>query len=55
LFVLDGSLITLHGQESRAELVILYPQAKVMHMKIGCGVTVASEMGRVAFRRSRPR
>ena len=24
--VLDGSLIILHGQESRAELVILYPQ-----------------------------
>jgi hypothetical protein len=22
---------------------------KVVHMKIGCGVTVASEMGRVAF------
>ena len=22
---------------------------KVAHMKIGCGVTVASEMGRVAF------
>src|SRR6516164_5210112 len=25
-FVLDGSLIILHGQESRAGLVILYPQ-----------------------------
>jgi hypothetical protein len=24
-------------------------RTKVVHMKIGCGVTVASEMGRVAF------
>jgi hypothetical protein len=38
-----GSLIILHGQESRAELVILYPQAKVVHTKIGCGVIGASE------------
>jgi hypothetical protein len=43
-----GSLITLHGQESRAELVILYPQEQGRTHEDRLRVTVASKMGRVA-------
>jgi len=48
-FVLDGSLIILHGQESALSWSFCIRRTKVAHMNIGCGVTVVSEMGRVAF------
>ena len=42
-------MITLHCQESRAELgVLCMRRTMVVYVKAGCGVTVASEMGRVA-------
>ena len=42
-------MITLHGQESRAELgVLCMRRTLVVYVKAGCGVTGASEMGRVA-------